>query len=128
MKIDWIKTTLYTTGIYDGVLGVVFLFFGMQMFDLFGVTRPNHVGYIQFPALLLIVFGIMFLNIARDPKKFRSMIWYGMGLKASYFGVVFYHLMGEGLPSMWVPFAVIDVVFFVLMFAAWRTLRTVEPA
>ena len=80
MKPTWIKIVFYSTGIYDVLLGVYFFFFGNSVFDMFSVTRPNHAGYIQFPALLLVIFGFLFLRIARDPSKYRELMWYGMGL------------------------------------------------
>jgi hypothetical protein len=43
-----------------------------------------------------------------------------MGLKSSYAGVVFYYLITSGIPSMWIPFAVMDVIFLVLFFIAWK--------
>jgi hypothetical protein len=129
MKRTWINVLFYITAFYDGLLGVYFLFFSMSVYDAFGVTRPNHTGYVQFPALLLIIFGFMFLRIAREPSRYRELMWYGMGLKAAYSGVVLFHLwFGEGMPSMWVPFAVIDVAFLILMFLAWKVSGKREPA
>jgi len=123
MKPTWIKIVFYSTGIYDVLLGVYFFFFGNSVFDMFSVTRPNHAGYIQFPALLLVIFGFLFLRIARDPSKYRELMWYGMGLKGAYSGVVLYHLwFGEGMPFMWVPFAIIDIVYLLLIFLSWKIL------
>jgi len=123
MKTGWIKTIFIISGIYDGGLGVIFLVAGMPLFDLFNVTRPNHIGYIQFPALILIIFGVMFLRIAGDPYRFRELIWYGAGLKLAYSGVVFYHYFTAGLPFMWVPFAILDLLFLILYMICWASLR-----
>jgi hypothetical protein len=119
MKTGWVKVIFLISGVYDAILGVIFLLVGNQIYDLFGVTRPNHIGYIQFPALLLIVFGIMFLRIAADPVRFRELIWYGVALKIAFAGVVFYHLLTHGIPSMWVPFAIADIIFFILFVVCW---------
>jgi hypothetical protein len=109
--------------IYDAVLGIAFLFFGLEVFKLAGMPPPNHIGYIQFPALILILFGIMLLRIAADPAGRREWIPHGMGLKVAYFGVVFWHNLHGGVPMLWIPFAWSDVAFFFLFFASWWRLR-----
>jgi len=42
---------------YDGILGIAFLLLPGNIFEWFNVTPPNHPGYIEFPALLLIAFA-----------------------------------------------------------------------
>lgn len=123
MSMKWIKLVFVASGIYDGLLGATFLLFGFEIFRYVGVTPPNHIGYIQFPALLLILFGIMFLRIARDPAARSDWIPFGMGLKFAYFGVVFWHELHGGVPMLWIPWAWADLVFFLLFLAAWRHLR-----
>jgi hypothetical protein len=106
--------------LYDGVLGIIFLFAPRAVFQWFEVTPPNHYGYVHFPAALLIVFALMFLVIARNPAANRNLIPYGMLLKVSYCSVVFFHWLTAGIPYMWKPFAIIDLGFFVLF--AWAYL------
>jgi hypothetical protein len=121
MKDDRLVSTLFTVaGLYDGILGVAFLVAPAALFDRFGVTPPNHFGYVEFPAALLIVFAIMFFAVALDPRANRNLIPYGILLKASYCGLVFGYWFTEGLPNMWKPFAVADVGFAALFFWAWR--------
>jgi hypothetical protein len=127
MSIRWIKLLFLVSGIYDALLGAVFLFFGFEVFRFAGVTPPNHIGYIQFPALILILFGMMFFRIARDPGGRSEWIPFGMGLKFAYFGVVFWHELRGGVPTLWMPWAWADLAFFFLFFAAWRELREQNP-
>jgi len=110
--------------LYDGLLGLAFLVAPVALFELFQVTPPNHIGYVQFPALLLVLFAWMFLRIARDPVFNRNLIPYGIGLKVSFCAVVFGHWVMKGIPAMWKPFAVADLVFLVLFVAAARVLKT----
>lgn len=110
--------------VYDGLLGLVGLFGTGLLFQWFGVTPPNHPGYVQFPGALLIVFALMFVVVARNPAKNRDLISYGMLLKVSYCGVVFYHWATAGIPDMWKPFAVFDLVFLVLFAWAFARLRS----
>jgi hypothetical protein len=109
--------------LYDGVLGLIALLGGRQLFQWFGVTPPNHWGYVQFPGALLVVFALMFVAVARDPARNRNLIPYGMLLKVSYCGVIFFHWFTAGLPDMWKPFAIIDAIFLVLFVWAYARLR-----
>ena len=107
---------------YDGILGLLFLFTASWVFDWFGVTPPNHLAYVQFPAALLIVFALMFLVIAREPLRNRNLIPYGILLKVSYCAIAFYHWFSAGIPGMWKPFAVFDLIFMILFGWAYLSL------
>jgi hypothetical protein len=110
-------------GLYDGVLGAAFLLAGPEIFRRFGVTPPNHFGYVQFPALLLIVFAAMFFAVAARPQANRNLIPYGILLKLSYCGTVIYHWLNGGIPGMWKPFVAADLVFAVLFFWAYAVVQ-----
>jgi len=105
----WIKVLLIVCAIYDGLLGLVALLIPATVFRLTGVTPPNHMG-----------FAIMFFRAAGDPVARKDAIAYGMALKASYFGLVFYYQINGGVPALWIPCALADVVFFALFLIAWR--------
>src|SRR3569833_1290445 len=104
MSLWWIKFVLLASAVYDAVIGVAFLFAGAALFRAFGVTPPNHDGYIQFPALVLLIFSVMFLRAAADPVKRCDVLLYGAALKLSYFSLVFWHWLHQAIPSMWIPF------------------------
>ena len=119
MKSDWRKWLFYVAAIYDGLFGLIFFFFWRQIYAHFNITLPNHDGYVKFPALLLMIFGAMFLQIARHPDANRNLIPYGIALKVAYAGLVFwYQLTTSGIPSMWIPWAWIDLAFLVLFVLA----------
>ena len=122
MKNLLIAILFYLAAAYDGILGVAFWFIPLRIFTWYGVTPPNHPGYVQFPALLLVLFALMFLAVARDPERNRSLIPYGIGLKLSFCGVVFWHWITAGIPGMWKPFAVADAVMAGLFLWAYCSL------
>ena len=109
-------------GLYDAVLGVAFLVFPAAIYAMYEVTPPNHMAYVQFPALLLIIFGAMFYQISTNPTKFRGLIVYGIALKVSYCSMVFGYMATSGVPDMYVPFAWADLVFLVLFILTYRSL------
>jgi len=105
--------------LYDGILGLLFLVAPGYVFEIAAVTPPNHMGYVRFPAALLLVFALMFASIARDPGARRGLIPYGVGLKLSYMGVVFGYELTQGIPSIWIPFAWADLAFMLAFVWAW---------
>ena len=120
MRDDRLVSTLFTVaGLYEGVLGAAFLVAPAALFDRFGVPPPNHFGYVQFPAALLVVFAVMFFAVAVNPRANRNLIPYGIMLKASYCTLVFGYWFTQGIPGMWKPFAIADLVFAAFFFWAW---------
>jgi hypothetical protein len=126
MKTNWIRPFFVVAGLYDAILGLAFLLFARQLYEVFGVTPPNHYGYVQFPALLLLVFAAMFFRIAADPVRWRVMMPYGMGLKVAYCGTVFWYGATTGIPTMWLPWAWADLVFLILFVVAWLMTGNLE--
>lgn len=126
----WIPLLFALAALYDGLLGVLFLVAPGYPFELCGVTPPNHVGYVQFPAALLLIFGLMFVKIALDPVRNYDLIAYGILLKVAYCAVSGWHWAGEeGIPNMWKPFTLIDAVMGILFVWAYVILQPpAEPA
>ena len=118
-----VSVLFYLAALYDGVLGAAFLVASPALFEWVGVTPPNHFGYVHFPAALLIVFALMFVVIARNPVANLGLVPYGILLKVSYCAVVFYHWLTAGVPFIWKPFAVADLVFLVLFVWAYSVLK-----
>jgi hypothetical protein len=128
MRGKWIKVLFVVVAVYDAVLGIAFLAFPHRVFETFQVTPPNHMAYVQFPGLLLLLFAAMYATIATDPFKYRILIPFGAGLKIAYAGIVFVYNATSGIPSMWLPWAWIDLVFLLLFIFAWRGTRVTSAA
>lgn len=126
MKKPVIVILFVIAALYDGLLGLAFLFSPGSVFDRFQVTPPNHFGYVHFPAALLIVFALMYLAVAINPQNNRNLIPYGMLLKVTYCSVVCYHWFTAGVPDMWKPFVFYDLIFLVLFAWAYVFLRNSE--
>jgi hypothetical protein len=126
MKKSMVSTLFVIAALYDGLLGLAFLIAPEAVFKTFAVTPPNHFGYVQFPAALLLTFAIMFAAVAKDPARNRCLIPYGLLLKCAYCGVAFGHWFAGGIPYMWKPFAVCDLVFLGLFAWAYQSLGKME--
>ena len=122
MSLAAAKSLFLIAGLYDLLIGLAFLLGGVQLFDWAGIPQPNHWAYLQFAALELMIFGVMFLAISRDPMAHRNLIIYGLLLKASYVGLAGYYWVKGECPLLFQPFAVIDAVMFVLFAWAYASL------
>jgi len=123
MNMRPIRVLFLVAALYDGILGIAFLIAAPGLFEWVGITPPNHFGYVHFPAALLIVFALMFLAIARSPVANHSLVPYGILLKVSYCAVAFFHWFAAGIPFIWKPFAIADLVFLALFFWAYSVLK-----
>jgi len=123
MKIaKWIPILFWIAALYDGVLGLIFVVAPGYPFTLFDITPPNHMGYIQFPGALLLIFALIFLNIACNPVANRGLIIYGILLKVAYCSVSGWYWIATDLPGMWKPFTIADLVMGLLFILAHRKL------
>jgi len=111
---------------YDGILGLAFLVFPLALYRRFDVAPPNHWGYVEFAAALLVVFALLFFNVARHPRANRNLIPYGILLKVSYCAVVFGNWFAQGLPNLWKPLAFADAAFAILFLWAYVWLKRVS--
>lgn len=123
----WIRPLFVVAAIYDLVVGAVYFAAYRALYTAFGVTLPNHPGYVHLPAALIFIFGIGFWFVSRDPVRNRDLIKLGALMKLAFAGVVFGHLIFGSIPPMYVPFAVIDLAFLVAFVVALGTLPA-EPA
>ena len=125
-KLRLITLVFAAAALYDGVIGAAFLIFPLALYHHFEVPPPNHWGYVEFSAALLIVFALLFYNVARDPRRNRNLIPYGVLLKVAYCGVVLRYWVAEGIPDLWKPFAIADAVFAAVFVWAYVTLGRVD--
>lgn len=123
MSIQAIRALFALSGLYDFLIGLAFLLFGVQLFDASGVPQPNHWGYINFGALMLMIFGAMFFAIAREPLANRNLIPYGILLKLAYCCLAGYYWMTSGCPTLFKPFIFIDAAMLVLFWLAYNALN-----
>jgi len=108
--------------LYDFILGVLFLFWFKPIYAHFGVTLPNHDGYVQFAAALVATFGVGFWFVAQKPDRNRDIIKMGILLKLSYSATALFHFFFGSIPAIWVPFAWLDLIFLGFFIAALRAL------
>jgi hypothetical protein len=122
MNAPWIRPLLKLAAAYDLVLGAAALLAFRPIYERFGVTLPNHDGYVQWGAAVVMVFGIGFWLAAMNPARNRDILIMGVLFKLAFAGTVLGHHFLGSVPMIWVPFAWADLVFALLFIAALRAL------
>ncbi|MGD1031558.1 MAG: hypothetical protein ABSA05_10490 [Opitutaceae bacterium] len=118
-----VRTLFGIAAAYDGLLGLAFLAAGPGIYSHFQITPPNHWGYVHFSAGILVIFGWMFLEIARKPVESRNLVPYGILLKICYVATVAWYWVNGDVPAMWKWFAAADAIFAVLFVWSLRALK-----
>jgi hypothetical protein len=122
MKRDWIHPLFVVAAIYDLGLGLVVLTMHPAIYTYFGIAAPNHPGYVELPAALVAIFGAGFWLVSRDPWRNRDIVKLGILLKLAYAGIVLGYAARGNMPSLWIPWAWVDLVFAGLFVLALRAL------
>jgi hypothetical protein len=114
MSLKTVKAAFMASAVYDIVLGIIFGLFYKLVYNAFETPLPNHAGYIQLISLYLLIFGIGFWFVAKNPAAHIGIIRLGILMKLAFIVVVVGHLIFDSVPGFYIPFAVIDLVFLVL--------------
>jgi hypothetical protein len=108
-----ISLLFYTAAFYNLLGGAIFVFAAPAIFELAKVAPPSHWGYVEYPAWILMIFGALAVQIAKKPELNRNLIPYGAAQKLAFAGVVIYYWITNQLPSVWYPFAIVDLLFLI---------------
>ena len=120
------RLLLTLAGIYDGVLGLLFLVAAPWAFSVCNIPVPTHWGYVHFGAALLLIFSLMFFSAAVYPAGNRNLIAFGMLLKVAYCGTVGYHWANGGVPLVFTLFLLVDAVWVVVLGWIFWAMRPVK--
>ena len=125
MSLKTVKAVFMASAVYDILLGLVFGLFYKAVYNTFQTTLPNHAGYIQLIAMYILIFGIGFWFVAKNPAAHLGIIRLGIMMKLAFIVVVFGHLFFGSVPNFYVPFAAIDTAFLVLFIMAESLVRRI---
>ncbi|MBI5060157.1 hypothetical protein HZB60_10305 [candidate division KSB1 bacterium] len=118
----------YAAFVYDGILGLLLLAVPGTVYTVMHETPPEHFGYVQFPAALLLVFAAMFWTVARDLQRNRNLIPYLILFKLAFASVVIGYWIAGDIPGLWKPFSIIDLLFAGAFYGSWWRTRIPRAA
>ena len=109
------RPVLLLCAVYDGLLGLAFLFFAAPIFRVLGVESTADPLYVQLAAGLIAIMGLGFFLAWRDPVRNRDLVLLGAVIKAFYILLAAYALVrGEVPHPVFLIFAAIDVLFLIV--------------
>jgi hypothetical protein len=117
-------------GVYDILLGILFVLFFRNIYQQLNITLPNHPGYIFVPALFLICGGIGEFLIARNPLRNTDLVIVRLLMKLSFAGAVFYCYFTYGVPVVFMIISIISIVGIIknMLFLKWAYSKPVNSA
>ena len=119
-----LRTLFVTAAVFNWLVGLGLLFDASLLFRLFGVTPlPTEFLFVQLFAWLVIVFGIGYYWVSRDPGSNISLIKLGMLGKASVVLVSLAAVVTGGISWQMMILASADLVYAILFWRALGSLR-----
>ncbi|MBS3099704.1 hypothetical protein J4463_00615 [Candidatus Pacearchaeota archaeon] len=110
----WAKNFFLASAIYDFVLGLLFLFFYVQIFSYFGIEIPKFPEYLQVSAAFVATLGIGYFMIYRNIERNRDLWKLGIMYKFVYiFLVSYYYFITQTANDIFFWFALIDALFLI---------------
>jgi hypothetical protein len=122
-KNSWLPLLFSFVGCVEFVIGGLFIFLPDQLFNYFALGLRPDTQYLQLPAVLIMVFGWMMFNVAKEPQKNLNLILYINLFKAGFISVVIYNWLTKGLPWLWLSFVGFDLVYLAGFLAAYRIIK-----
>lgn len=93
--------------------------FGLAIFFL--ITNPLGADFslVHFAVAMLLVFGILFCNLAMNPVRYKKLLPYAILRNLAYCGLAGWYFHKAKLPLVWLIPGVADAVFLLLFIIIW---------
>ena len=109
------RPVLLLCAVYDGLIGLAFLFLAGPLFRIFGIEPAADPVYIQLAAGLIAIMGLGFFLAWRDPLVNGDLVLLGAVFKAFYILLALFAFVRGAVPHpVFLLFAVVDIVFLVV--------------
>lgn len=125
----WMSYLLVFAGCYNLLVGLTLVVFYHEAFKTLGLPKPQLMLFVQLVGILVGLFGVGYLIVARNPLKNRNVLMLGFLSKA--IGTVFglgYVILGKVPFSFFVLLVFSDIVYLPPFALILRRLdRVAEP-
>lgn len=124
-KEKFFKAYFWIIGTYDVLLGLSFALFFRQIYNLLGITLPNHPGFIYVPAWFLVSGGIGEFLIARNLYRNLDLAIVRLLMKLTFAASIFYCHFKYGIPNIFLFISILSILGIVKtsMFIKWVSLE-----
>jgi hypothetical protein len=129
IAVERYRPALLVAAIYDGLLGLAFLFFFGPIFAWLGIAPAADPVYIQLAAGLIAIMGLGFWFAWREPLINSDLVLLGTVFKAFYVLLAIYaQVQGQVPHGLFLLFAAVDAVFFVVFLLFLRETSAARAA
>ncbi|MBX3119801.1 MAG: hypothetical protein KF784_12095 [Fimbriimonadaceae bacterium] len=80
------RAWFYAAALYNVAWGVGVILFPNLIFELVGMPPPNYLSLFQCIGMMVLVYGLGYYLLARDPIRYAHFVW--IGLAGKTFGPV----------------------------------------
>ena len=109
---DRYRPLLLLSAVYDGLIGLAFLFLAGPLFHILGIEPAADPVYIQLAAGLIAIIGLGFFLAWRDPLVNGDLVLLGAVFKAFYILLALSaYVRGAAPHPVFLVFAVADILF-----------------
>lgn len=117
----WMRYLLRFAGGFNLVAGAGMIGLYSEAYDLLGVPKPSVVMPVQVMGILVALFGVGYLLVARRPEKNRDLLMLGFWSKALSSVVALWYVVFGPLPGWFAAVVVLsDVVYLPPFFVILR--------
>jgi len=78
--------------------------------------------------MYIFVFGVGYYLVYKNPLEGLGLVIIGILMKLGFVTVVFGHYIFGSIPQMYVPFALLDVIFAVIFIMTYAPLKKLKAA
>jgi len=115
-------------GVYDVLLGLSFVFFYQNIYQILEITIPHHAGYIFVPALFVMCGGVGEFLIAENPLRNIDLVVVRLLMKLSFASAILFCYLTIGVPALFLVISALSIVGVIknLAFIKWAKTQTIS--
>ena len=110
----FIGGAIYNIG--AGLPLLIISFFTDSVYSIFGLDKPNYLLWIHFSFLCIIVFGIGYYMVSRNPESNQGIVLIGGIAKMCFFLLTTIAYLNEEANFLLLFTGIIDFIFVILFF------------
>ncbi len=123
-RADYHRQLFLSAAIFNWLVGFGFIFLYRPVLGVLAPeTLPQHTLFLHLFAVVVICFGISYLQISRDCKRHPDLIKQGALAKAAIFFMVFGYWLGELIDWKLLSLAAVDLIYSLLFIECLRYQR-----
>lgn len=120
---SWMRPLLCLAGVFNISAGVCMVVFYHEGYKLLGIPRPELVLPVQIMGILVALFGVGYLLVAKNPVENRNILALGFWSKALSSALAISYVANGQMPLSFLPVVIFaDIVYLPPFYLILRSL------